>query len=170
MLNIVPGTRPDGDAGYLEMMAAVIFMGGLSRQVVMGKWEGFLDAFGRFDVRTVAGYTEVDIERLSQDARIVRYKAKIRAVVKNARHMKHVASEHGSFGSWLQRMVKEEGVEAAAEVLAKRFTYMSAESSKRYLYAVGEEVGEVSDEIEKKYGPGPNQPPVNRATATELDG
>ena len=82
MLNIVPGTRPDSDAGYLEMMTAIIFMGGLSRQVVMGKWDGFLAAFENFDLPTVAGFTDVDVERLSQDTRIVRYKAKIRAVVK----------------------------------------------------------------------------------------
>jgi 3-methyladenine DNA glycosylase Tag len=154
MLNVVPGQRPDTDAGYLEMMTAVIFMGGLSRQVVMGKWEGFEEAFERFDVRTVAGFTDVDIERLSQDTRIVRYKAKIRATVDNARQMEKIAKEHGSFGAWLQGMFGQEGVDATAKELAKRFKYMSEESSRRYLYAVGEDIGEVDDKIRRKYGPG----------------
>jgi DNA-3-methyladenine glycosylase I len=154
MLNINPGQRPEGDAGYLEMMTAVIFMGGLSRQVVMGKWEGFLAAFEQFDVAAVADFTDVDIERLSQDTRIVRYKAKIRAVVGNAQEMQRVATEHGSFGAWLQRMVAEEGVDATAKALAKRFKYMSEESSRRYLYAVGEDIGEVDEKIRRKYGGG----------------
>ncbi len=152
MLNLVPGTRPDSDSGCLEMMTAVIFMGGLSRQVVMGKWDGFLAAFEEFDVPTVADFTDVDIERLSQDARIVRYKAKIRAVVNNARQMQQLASEHGSFRAWLQQLVKEEGVDATAQALAEHFAYMSKESSRRFLYAVGEDVGEVSEKIRQKYG------------------
>ena len=152
MLNLVPGTRPDNDSGYLEMMTAVIFMGGLSRQVVMGKWDGFLAAFEEFDVRTVADFTDVDIERLNQDARVIRYKAKIRAVVNNARQMQQLATEHGSFQAWLQRMVKEEGVDATSQALAERFAYMSKESSRRFLYAVGEDIGEVSAKIRMKYG------------------
>lgn len=152
MQNIVPGQRPDNDAGYLEMMTAVMFMGGLSRQVVMSKWEGFLAAFEGFDVDKVAGFTDVDVERLSNDARIVRYKAKIRAVVGNAQEMKGIAGEHGTFGAWLQQMLSSEGVDHTARELAKRFKYMSEGSSRRYLYAVGEDIGEVDDKIRRKYG------------------
>jgi DNA-3-methyladenine glycosylase I len=154
MKNLTPGQRPDGDAGYLEMMTAVIFMGGLSRQVVMSKWDGFVAAFEQFDVATVADFTDVDVGRLSQDKRIVRYKAKIRAVVDNAGQMQQIASEHGSFGAWLRSKVEQEGVDRTARELGERFKYMSAESSRRYLYAVGEDIGEVDDKIRRKYGPG----------------
>lgn len=153
MLNVVPGQRPDNDAGYLEMMAAVMFMGGLSRQVVMSKWDGFLAAFERFDIQTVADFTDVDVERLSHDERIVRYKAKIRAVVTNAQEMQRIAQEHGSFAAWLGQMLEAEGVDTTARELGRRFKYMSEESSQRYLYAVGEEIGEVSDKVRRKYGP-----------------
>jgi len=152
MLHVNPGQRPENDAGYLEMMTAVIFMGGLNRQVVMGKWDGFLEAFEQFDVDKVADFTDVDIERLSNDENIIRYKAKIRATVDNAREMQAIAGEHGSFGAWLRQSVEEEGVAATAEALGDRFKYMSAESGERYLYAVGEEV-EVSDKVRAKYGP-----------------
>ncbi|MEJ2732057.1 MAG: DNA-3-methyladenine glycosylase I [Anaerolineae bacterium] len=152
MKNVIPGQRPENDAGYLEMMTAVIFMGGLSRQVVMGKWDGFLAAFEEFDVDTVADFGDVDVERLSQDTRIVRYKAKIRAVVGNARQMQQIIREHGSFGAWLSESLAAEGVSATAKELAQRFKYMSEESSRRYLYAVGEDIGEVSEKIRSKYG------------------
>jgi DNA-3-methyladenine glycosylase I len=149
---MIPGQRPQNDAGYLEMMTAVIFMGGLSRQVVMGKWDGFLAAFEEFDIDTVADFADVDVERLSQDTRIVRYKAKIRAVVDNARQMQQIAREHGSFGAWLSESLAAQGVSSTARELARRFKYMSEESSQRYLYAVGEDIGEVSEKIRLKYG------------------
>jgi len=152
MLNIVPGQRPETDAGYLEMMTAVVFMGGLSRKVVMGKWDGFLAAFEEFDVNKVADFTDVDVERLSQDTRIVRYKAKIRAVVGNAGQMLEIAGDHSSFGAWLQKMIAEEGIDSTAQAIAKRFKYMSVESSRRYLFAVGEDIGEVDEKIRIKYG------------------
>ncbi|MBN1661015.1 MAG: DNA-3-methyladenine glycosylase I [Anaerolineae bacterium] len=154
MQHITPGHRPENDAGYLEMMTAVIFMGGLNRQVVMGKWDGFLDAFEGFDVGTVADFTDVDVERLSQDERIIRYKAKIRATIENAQEMERIAEEHGLFGAWLRERVAEEGVNETAKELGKRFKYVSEDSGRRYLYAVGEEVGEVSEEVKRKYGAG----------------
>ena len=153
MKNLTPGQRPENDAGYLEMMTAVVFMGGLNRQVVMGKWDGFLDAFEGFDVGQVADFTDVDVERLSNDARIIRYKAKIRATVDNAREMQEIAAEHGSFGQWLRERIDQEGVDATAKILGQRFKYVSEESARRYLYAVGEDVGEVSDKVRRKYGP-----------------
>ena len=58
MQNCVPGQRPDNDAGYLEMMTAIMFMSGLSRQVVMNKWDGFLAAYEQFDVDKVADFTD----------------------------------------------------------------------------------------------------------------
>jgi len=93
------------------------------------------------------------VERLSQDERIVRYKAKIRAVVDNAVQMQQIAAERGSFGKWLRAKVDEEGVDSTAKELGQRFKYMSEQSSRRYLYAVGEDVGEVDDKVRRKYGP-----------------
>lgn len=128
-------------------------MGGLNRQVVMGKWDGFLDAFEGFDIDTVAGFTPDDVERLSNDERIIRYTAKIKAVVANAQEIQGIVDEHGSFGEWLRRYFEGRGVKDTAKELAKRFKYVSEESARRYLYAVGEDIGEVSDKVRLKYGP-----------------
>jgi len=154
MMNAIPGQKPKNDAGYLEMMTKVIFMGGLNRQVVEGKWEGFLDAFHNFDPHTVADFTEEDVERLVENERIIRYRAKIQAVIDNAGRMVEIAAEHDSFGEWLRSQVQEEGADKTAKDLAKQFKYVSEESASRYLYAVGEDVGGVSAEIREKYGPG----------------
>lgn len=147
------GERPESDADYLGTMTAIVFVSGLSRQVVESKWDGFLVAFEDFDIDKVADFTDVDVERLSQDSRIVRYKAKIRATVNNAREMQQIAGEHGSFGAWLRQMSQEEGVDETAKELGKRFKYISEQSGRRYLYAVGEDIGEVDEKIRRKYGP-----------------
>jgi 3-methyladenine DNA glycosylase Tag len=152
MLKVAFGTRPQNDAGYLEMMTAIMFVSGLSRAVVESKWDGFLVAFEEFDVEKVADFTDVDVERLSQDTRIVRYKAKIRAVVDNAREMQQIAAEHGTFGAWLCQSLADGGVDSTAKELGRRFKYLSEESSRRYLYAVGEEIGEVDEKFRRKYG------------------
>jgi 3-methyladenine DNA glycosylase Tag len=152
MLNVAFGARPQNDAGYLEMMTAIMFVSGLSRAVVESKWDGFLVAFEEFDVDKVADFTDVDVERLSQDTRIVRYKAKIRAVVDNAREMQSLAAEHGTFGTWLRQSLADGGVDSTAKELGRRFKYLSEESSRRYLYAAGEEIGEVDEKIRRKYG------------------
>lgn len=153
MLNVMPGETPENDAGYLEMMTRVIFMSGLNRQVVDGKWDGFLEAFEQFDPHRVASFREEDIERLSEDERIIRYAAKIRAVVKNAGRMVDITNEHGSFGQWLHNLVSEEGLSETVKTLAREFSYVSEESASRYLYAVGVDVGDVPEEIRRKYGP-----------------
>ena len=153
MKHITPGQRPQNDAGYLEMMTKIIFMGGLNRQVVEGKWEGFLDAFEDFDPAAVAAFTEEDVERLAEDERIVRYGAKIRAVVDNASRMRDIAAEHGSFGAWLRSSVEEHGIDDTARGLARQFRYISETGASRFLYAVGEDVGEVDASVREKYGP-----------------
>lgn len=154
MLNVTPGERPQNDAGYLEMMTKVIFMGGLNRQVVESKWDGFLEAFEQFDPSKVANFSEEDVERLSEDERIIRYGAKIRAVVDNASEMVDLAAKHGSFGRWLRHNVEEEGLADTAKMIGRQFAYMSESSAERYLYAVGEDVGDVPDDVRRKYGPG----------------
>ena len=67
--------------------------------------------------------------------------------------VQRIGAEHGSFSAWLRKRVSQDGVDATAKELGKRFKYMSADSSRRYLYAVGEEIGEVNDKVRLKYGP-----------------
>ena len=54
---------------------------------MFGKRGGFRRAFHEFDVERVAAMTERDVDRLVQDASIIRNRAKIQATVDNARAM-----------------------------------------------------------------------------------
>jgi DNA-3-methyladenine glycosylase I len=73
------------DAGIFERLSLEAFQSGLSWLTILRKRESFRAAFGGFDPRTVAGFGPADEARLLADAGIVRNRAKIRAVIGNAR-------------------------------------------------------------------------------------
>jgi DNA-3-methyladenine glycosylase I len=61
------------------------FQSGLSWRTVLAKRPAFREVFAGFDPVVVAGYGEADVERLMGDARIIRNRRKIEAVLTNAR-------------------------------------------------------------------------------------
>ncbi|HVQ99348.1 MAG TPA: DNA-3-methyladenine glycosylase I [Mycobacterium sp.] len=81
------GVRTHEEPALFEALTLGVFEAGLSWSVVFGKREGFVAAFRGFDVGTVAAMTEHDVDRLVQDASIIRNRAKIEATVANARAM-----------------------------------------------------------------------------------
>jgi len=81
------GTRTYEESALFEALTLGVFEAGLSWQVVFSKREGFQDAFGDFDVETVAAMSEADVDRLVTDASIIRNRAKIQATLENARAM-----------------------------------------------------------------------------------
>ncbi len=78
--------RPVGDDNrVLEKLCLEGFQSGLSWLTILRKREGFRRAFAAFDPVKVARFDEADLERLLQDASIVRHRGKILATVGNAR-------------------------------------------------------------------------------------
>jgi DNA-3-methyladenine glycosylase I len=74
----------DGVALF-ERMSLEAFQSGLSWLIILRKRENFRRAFSGFDIETVAGYTDADVQRLMADEGIVRNRAKIDATIANAR-------------------------------------------------------------------------------------
>ncbi|OBA94825.1 3-methyladenine DNA glycosylase [Mycobacteriaceae bacterium 1482268.1] len=68
-----------------ERISLEAFQSGLSWLIILRKRENFRRAFDRFDIEKVARYTERDVERLMNDAGIVRNRAKVEATIANAR-------------------------------------------------------------------------------------
>lgn len=73
------------ERGLFERLSLEAFQSGLSWAIILRKRPGFREAFADFDPDTVAGYDDEDVERLLQDAAIVRNRAKILATIANAR-------------------------------------------------------------------------------------
>src|SRR5436305_12956111 len=81
------GTRTNDESALFEALTLGVFEVGLSWSIVFGKRDAFRKAFRGFDVAEVAAMTGRDVDRLVQDASIVRNRAKIQATVDNARTM-----------------------------------------------------------------------------------
>jgi DNA-3-methyladenine glycosylase I len=81
------GTRTYEESAMFEALTLGVFEVGLSWSIVFGKRDAFQKAFRDFDVAKVAAMTARDVDRLVQDASIIRNRAKIQATVDNARAM-----------------------------------------------------------------------------------
>lgn len=77
------------------------FQSGLSWQTILNKREHFRKAFHRFEIARVARFGDKDIERLLDDANIVRNRAKIVSAINNARRATELLEETGSLTDWL---------------------------------------------------------------------
>ena len=73
------------DAGIFERLSLEAFQSGLSWLTILRKRENFRAAFGGFEPAAVAGFGPADEARLLADPGIVRNRAKISAVIGNAR-------------------------------------------------------------------------------------
>jgi DNA-3-methyladenine glycosylase I len=77
---------PEHDSRKLwEMLMLEGFQAGLSWITILRKRDAFRKAFRNFKPEAVARFSEADVERLLQDAGIVRSRAKIEATIGGAR-------------------------------------------------------------------------------------
>ncbi len=74
-----------GQDALYERLCLESFQSGLSWITILRKREAFRKAFKQFKPAKVARFGEADVERLMQDAGIVRNRAKILAAITNAR-------------------------------------------------------------------------------------
>src|SRR6266566_2076984 len=129
--------EPKGTADYLEVMSRAIFQTGISWRVVQKKWPGIREAFQGFDPVALAQMGDPEIEALMQDARVIRNRPKLRAIVENARRMLDVADQHGSFAAYLRSLGD---FQAKVKDLRKRFGFMGDTGAYYFLYVVREPV------------------------------
>jgi DNA-3-methyladenine glycosylase I len=73
------------DAGMFERLSLEAFQSGLSWLTILRKRDNFRAAFGGFDPAVVAAFGPADEARLLADRGIVRNRAKVSAVIQNAR-------------------------------------------------------------------------------------
>jgi len=89
------------DKKHFEFLVLDAFQAGLSWSIVLKKREGFRKAFDGFDVKKIAGYNENKVQKLLQDASIIRNQLKIRATINNASRFMEVQQEFGSFDKYV---------------------------------------------------------------------
>ena len=88
-----------GDRALFEKMSLEGFQAGLSWITILRKRPHFREVFAGFDPAAIAVFDESDVERLMQDAGIIRNRAKILATISNARLL--LEMEPGEFDAFM---------------------------------------------------------------------
>lgn len=99
------GVPVHDDKKHFEFLILDSFQAGLSWKTILYKRPNFKKAFAQFQVKKVAAFTEQDIERLMQDAGIIRNRLKIKAAIKNAQLFMEIQKEFGSFDTYIWQFV-----------------------------------------------------------------
>ena len=89
------------DKKLFEAIVLDAFQAGLSWLTVLKKRENFRKAFDGFDAVKISNYGEEKINRLMNDAGIIRNQLKIRAAVANAKAFLAVQKEFGTFDKYI---------------------------------------------------------------------
>ncbi len=90
------------ESALFERLILEINQAGLSWLTVLRKRDAFRKAYGGFQVDRVARYGERERNRLLADAGIIRNRLKVDAAIENARRIKALRKDFGSFAGWLQ--------------------------------------------------------------------
>jgi DNA-3-methyladenine glycosylase I len=109
---------------------------GLSWETILKKKDNFFKAFDNFNIDKVARYTDKKKEKLMQDAGIIRNRLKIEATIDNAKKIKTIQKEQGSFKNWLDShhpKTKEEWV----KLFKANFRFTGGEIVNEFLMSTG---------------------------------
>jgi DNA-3-methyladenine glycosylase I len=100
--------RPVVDDNRLfEKLCLEGFQSGLSWLTVLKKRPQFRKQFKNFEIKKVARMTPEDVERLLQDAGIIRHRGKIESTINNAKRALEMQKEFGSLAAYIWRFEPE---------------------------------------------------------------
>lgn len=106
------------DRRLFEMLILEGAQAGLNWLTILKKRSNYRRAFDQFDAEKIARYGSEEIQRLMQDAGIVRNRLKIEATIKNARGFLQLADEFPSFANYLWSYVDHKPVTNAWQKVA----------------------------------------------------
>jgi DNA-3-methyladenine glycosylase I len=124
------------DSELFGRLILEINQAGLSWGTILKKQNNFREAYGKFDLKTVASYKEKDIRRLLSNSGIIRNKLKIHAIIYNAQQIIKLQESHGSFKMWLDLqypLSKDEWVQLFKSI----FKFTGGEITNEFLLSIG---------------------------------
>lgn len=126
----------NNDNALFARLVLEINQAGLSWETILKKKDNFFKAFDDFKIEKVSRYTEKKIEKLLQDAGIIRNRLKITATIDNAKRIKEIQKEFGSFKNWLNHhhpKTKEEWT----KLFKQAFRFTGGEIVNEFLVSTG---------------------------------
>jgi DNA-3-methyladenine glycosylase I len=156
------GHHVTDDVRLFEKICLEGFQAGLSWLTILRKRENFRVGFAEFDFKKVAKFGEEDIERLVNDAGIVRHRGKILSTINNANRAMELKKEFGSLYDYFQQYRPEKRPKQFDDsilsqiMMTEESTVMSKDLKKRgwsfvgptTCYAFMQAMGLVNDHIE----------------------
>jgi DNA-3-methyladenine glycosylase I len=133
------GIPERGSRALWELLMLEGFQAGLAWIVVLRKREAFQAAFKQFDPAKVARMGEADIERLLEDPRIIRSRAKIEATINGARIFMEMKKGGEDFADFIWGIAGGKPIQNSGAVPAQTelSVTMSKELKKRGFKFVG---------------------------------
>ena len=95
------GVPVHADRKHFEFLLMESMQCGLNWLMMLKKRAVFAKCFAGFDIGRVASFAEEDVERILAEPGMIRSRAKILAVIGNARCFLRIAEEFGSFDRYL---------------------------------------------------------------------
>lgn len=89
------------DEILFEFLVLESFQAGLSWITILRKRENFRKAFDGFNYKKIARYSDAKVEKLMNNAGIIRNRLKILATINNAQRFMDIQKEFGSFSAFI---------------------------------------------------------------------
>lgn len=124
------------DHELLGRLILEINQAGLSWTTILQKQEAFRKAYMNFNIGLIAGFGEDDVQRLLNDAGIIRNRMKIMAAIYNARVILDLQKEAGTFSKWLDLHAQND-LNAWVTLFKKRFRFTGREIVNEFLMSTG---------------------------------
>ena len=124
------------DDELFERLILEINQAGLSWLTILKRQAEFKRAYRDFRIEKVARFGARDVERLMNDAGIIRNRLKVAAAIENAKRIKAIQKESGSFAAWLEShhpKRKDEWV----KLFKKTFVFTGGEIVGEFLMSIG---------------------------------
>lgn len=101
------GKETHDDQVLFEFLVLEAAQAGLSWITILRRRENYRKAFANFDAVKIAAFTEEDVERLMNDAGIIRNRLKVTSTITNAQLFLGLQKEFGSFDKYLYSFMPE---------------------------------------------------------------
>lgn len=138
--------RKLSDDRYLSELTRRVFRAGLKHDMVDARWPAFEEAFWGFAPEKLELLSDEQLERLAANPAIIRHLGKIRSVRANARMVRELSRQHGSFGAFLADWPGEDIVNLWA-CLKKHGNQLGGQSGARFLRMVGKDTFILTDDV-----------------------
>ena len=131
------GRKIDDDNALFEIMGLQVFQAGLTWRMILARRDAFRQAFHGWRIDRVAAMGPDSVDRLVQDAAIIRNRKKIEACIDNARAVQSIQRDHGSFCNWFYNVLQSDDLGELQKALRGSFKFMGPEIARMWLMASG---------------------------------